>query len=222
MGIPYLNSIENFPDTSVADEDGLLAFGGDLSEEWLLTAYKKGIFPWYNHGDPILWWSPNPRMVMPTNGFKISKSFRNVINQKKYQIRFNTDFDSVIDECGKVPRIGQDGTWITEEIREAYCSMHRLGWAHSVEVWDNDSLVGGLYGLAIGNVFFGESMFSKASNTSKLALYYLCENLKNLDFEIIDCQIYTDHLASLGAMSMDRSDFTAYLADNTELVKLEL
>lgn len=222
MTIPFLKSINDFPLASSAEDDGLLAFGGDLSEEWLLAAYQRGIFPWYNEGDPILWWSPNPRMVLPTNGFKVSKSFRNVLNQKKYQIKFNSDFDSVIDECGSVARNGQDGTWITEEMREAYCSMHKLGWAHSVEVWDENVLLGGLYGLAVGKVFYGESMFSKASNTSKLALYYLCEKLKELNVEIIDCQIYTDHLASLGAITMNRDDFTSYLLENTPFVQLEL
>jgi leucyl/phenylalanyl-tRNA--protein transferase len=207
-----------FPDPALA-EDGLLAVGGDLSSERLVLAYKNGIFPWYNPGDPILWWSPNPRFVLFPDELKVSKSMRPYFNQKKYRVTFDTVFEQVIDQCAKVKRPGQEdlGTWITDEMRTAYISLHHKGLVHSVEVWKDQELVGGLYGLAIGNIFFGESMFALAPNASKFGFIVLVKRLKDLGYKLIDCQQETTHLGSLGARAIDLSEFKMFLKGNLDV-----
>ena len=202
-----------FPHPSLANEDGVLAIGGDLSVERLHLAYRNGIFPWFEDGDPIVWWSPNPRMVLYTHKLKVSKSMRNVINQNKYSITFDKSFSEVIDNCKSISRNNQDGTWITPDMKRAYVDLHDRGIAHSVEVWEGEELVGGLYGVNIGKVFCGESMFSKKSNTSKLAFISLVRKLEEENYFMIDCQLYTDHLASLGAEEIDRDKFLLDLND---------
>ena len=196
-----------FPDPLFANEDGLLAVGGDLDADRLLLAYESGIFPWFSPPDPILWWSPDPRCVVYIDEIKVSKSMRNVLNQKKFKVTFDQAFVNVMDGCRRVERPGQDGTWINGDIIEAYLTLHELGVAHSVEVWQDEKLVGGLYGISIGNMFFGESMFAEASNASKVALISLGRALKEEGFEIIDCQIYNDHLGRMGATHIPRQLF---------------
>ncbi|NGX82754.1 leucyl/phenylalanyl-tRNA--protein transferase [Aequorivita sp. KMM 9714] len=202
-----------FPNIEEATLDGLLAIGGDLSIERLLLAYNSGIFPWYEDGQPVLWWSPNPRMVLMPNKFKVSKSLRKTIRDKKFTITFNEDFKSVISYCASVPRKGQNGTWITKEMQQAYIALHNAGHAVSVEVWEGDKLVGGLYGIDLPNkkVFCGESMFSLVSDASKVAFYHLSEFVKAKDYKLIDCQIYNEHLESLGAEEIERDDFLKIL-----------
>lgn len=201
-----------FPDVSTAlsEPNGLLAIGGDLSVERLLAAYRQGIFPWYSRGQPILWWSPNPRAILRLNALKVSRSLRKSLRRADYQVRFDTAFEDVIRQCAK-PRTDGLGTWITEEMRNAYIRLHRLGYAHSIETWQDDKLIGGLYGISIGKVFFGESMFSRQSNASKLAFVHLVRQLQKWAFALIDCQVYSEHLGSLGAEQIPRERFTAYL-----------
>ena len=196
-----------FPSPELATEDGLLAVGGDLSRDRLLAAYREGIFPWYNEGDPILWWSPEPRMVLFPNEFRPSRSLRRLGRSGRFEMRMDTAFDDVIVACASVPRPGQDGTWITAAMERAYCDLHDAGYAHSVECWEGGRLVGGLYGVSLGRCFFGESMFSKVSNTSKLASWALAAQLVRWDFSLIDCQIYTEHIAGLGARPIHREEF---------------
>lgn len=193
-----------FPDPELAEEDGLLAVGGDLSVERLLLAYQNGIFPWYSHDTPILWYSPHERFVLYPTELKVSKSMRQVIRSGRFKVTFNTAFADVITNCAIAEREGQDGTWITGDMQQAYMNLNKLGYAHSVEVWQDDILAGGLYGVQVGQVFCGESMFSKVSNASKLALITLC---RTGDYEMIDCQVYTDHLASLGARIIGRAEY---------------
>ncbi|SHJ47899.1 leucyl/phenylalanyl-tRNA--protein transferase [Arenibacter nanhaiticus] len=200
-----------FPPVDDADEDGLLAVGGDLSPERLLLAYQNGIFPWFNEDEVILWWSPDPRMVLFPDEIKISKSMKQVINSGKFKITWNTRFKEVLDQCASIPRAGQGGTWITENMKAAYCLLHQKGIAKSIEVWENNSLVGGLYGIDLGEVFCGESMFSKSSNASKIALIYLAQELQQKNYKLIDCQVYTAHLESLGAKEISREEFIAIL-----------
>lgn len=209
----FINKEIWFPPVSTATNDGLLAVGGDLSVERLLLAYKSGIFPWYNPTEPILWWSPDPRMVLFPDNFKVSKSFRKALRDTSVKVTVNKDFEQVIHQCAKIPRKGQTGTWITLEMIEAYIELHKLGHAKSVEVWENDSLVGGLYGIDLQDVkvFCGESMFSIKANASKIAFYYLTSYLKEKSYKIIDCQIYTDHLQSLGGEEIPRVEFLKYL-----------
>lgn len=196
-----------FPHPSLA-EDGILAIGGDLSPERLILAYSNGIFPWYNEGEPIIWHAPNPRFVLKPKDLKISKSMKQVIQKNTFQISLNQAFEQVIRNCQKVSRRGQRDTWITEEMLEAYHRLYHLGLAHSVEVWKDHELVGGLYGINLGTVFFGESMFHKTSNASKYALIQLIEAFP---FSMIDCQVYTKHLASIGASTLALSSFTSLL-----------
>lgn len=198
-----------FPNPSLAEEDGLLAIGGDLSSERLILAYKNGIFPWFNEETPILWYSPHERFVLFPEEVKISKSMRQVINSQKFKITFDTAFKEVIRACAEMKREGQDGTWITQDMQQAYIQLHELGFAHSIEVWQNKELVGGLYGVLVNRVFCGESMFSKQSNTSKLALIWLCQNA---NIKLIDCQIYSEHLEKLGAKLISRAEFMDYLS----------
>ncbi|MDO6601271.1 leucyl/phenylalanyl-tRNA--protein transferase [Arenibacter palladensis] len=200
-----------FPDVEKADEDGLLAVGGDLSPERLLLAYKNGIFPWFNEDSMILWWSPDPRMVLFPEKVKISKSMAQVIKSNKFRITWNTEFEKVINACSAIIRKGQHGTWITPEMKSAYLKLHQMGIAKSIEVWENDVLVGGLYGIDLGNVFCGESMFSRTSNASKFAFICLAKELQQKKYRLIDCQVYTAHLESLGAEEIPRKQFIAIL-----------
>ncbi|RME99372.1 MAG: leucyl/phenylalanyl-tRNA--protein transferase [Bacteroidetes bacterium] len=205
-----------FPHPTQAKPDGLLAIGGDLTPEWLLLAYSWGIFPWFNAGDPILWWHPDPRFVLFPERLKVSKSMRPYFNQQKFQLTFDQAFEQVIRACGEIPRPRQKGTWITEDMVSAYVELHHLGYAHSVEVWDGAELVGGLYGIALGKVFFGESMFSKVSNASKFGFISLVRRLQARGVELIDCQQETAHLRSLGAETISRDAFLKILAKNRE------
>ena len=200
-----------FPSVETASPEGIVAVGGDLSPERLVLAYNSGIFPWFEDDEPILWWSPSERMVLFFEDLKISKSMRNVINQKKFKVTFNTAFREVILNCKKIVRKDQPGTWITDDMVEAYCNLHKLGIAKSVEVWENEELVGGLYGIDLGHVFCGESMFSKVSNASKMAFIALAKQLEMANYRLLDCQVYNDHLASLGCVEIDREDFLMVL-----------
>ena len=197
-----------FPDPSLAEEDGLLAIEGDLSTERLLLAYQNGIFPWFGDDSPILWYSPKMRFVLFPNDVKISKSMRQIMNSKKYTITVNKAFEDVINACAAIKREGQESTWITTEMKEAYIKLHQLGFAHSIETWENDKLIGGLYGVMMNNIFCGESMFSYQSNASKMALIWLCQNI---ELKLIDCQIHSNHLESLGARMIDRESFMKFL-----------
>jgi leucyl/phenylalanyl-tRNA--protein transferase len=199
-----------FPPVENAVQNGLLAVGGDLSPERLLAAYREGIFPWYSDGEPILWWSPDPRFVLFPDKLCVSRSMRQFLKKGLVRITFDRAFRAVISSCRR-PRPGQDGTWITPEMRRAYCALHDLGYAHSVEVWQGKELVGGLYGVSLGRAFFGESMFSAVPNTSKAALITLVSHLKEREFDLIDCQVETAHLAGLGARPVPRHDFCALL-----------
>ena len=195
----------------MASAEGSVAIGGDLSPERLVLAYNSGIFPWFDDDEPILWWSPPERMVLFFEDIKISKSMRNIINQKKFNVTFNTAFRDVILNCKKISRKDQPGTWITDNMAEAYFKLHELGIAKSVEVWENGALVGGLYGVDLGHVFCGESMFSKVSNASKIAFIALAKQLEMANYHLLDCQVYNDHLASLGCVEIDRDDFLKVL-----------
>ena len=196
-----------FPPVDAASPEGILAFGGDLSPERLLLAYKSGIFPWFNIDEPIIWWSPDPRMVLFLDEFKVAKSMRNILNRNTFKVTFNQDFSAVIRNCQKIVRPGQDGTWISEQMIKAYEKLHELGLAKSIEVWQEEVLVGGLYGVDLGHVFCGESMFSKVSNASKVAFISLVHQLKSQNYQLLDCQVYNEHLASLGCREINRDDF---------------
>ena len=196
-----------FPSPENAQSDGLLAVGGDLSIKRLLMAYQLGIFPWYSEGQPILWWSPDPRLVLDPKDFRSSKALRQTLNKGTFQVTFDQSFEKVIEACGQVPRKGQQGTWITAEMQEAYMGLHKLGYAHSVESWQNGRLVGGLYGVSLGRCFFGESMFFVETDASKVALATLVERLKDWGFHMVDAQVTTRHLMSLGAKEIPRREF---------------
>ena len=197
-----------FPDPNYANDKGIVAYGGDLNPNRIMTAYLNGIFPWYNESDPILWWSPNPRCILQLEELKISKSLKKTINKNIFEIKFDTNFRNVIIECKKI-REGKDkkGTWISNEIIDAYSKLHEMGFAHSFEAYYQGELVGGGYGVNIGNIFCGESMFAKKSDASKVAFFYLVERLKAKGFKMIDCQIPSDHLQFLGAKTMERKKF---------------
>ncbi len=214
--IHQLSSKLWFPSVSQANEDGLLAVGGDLSLKRLLLAYQTGIFPWYEEGQPILWWSPNPRMVLFPERFKISKSLKKTIKSGKFSVTFNQNFQQVIRQCATIKRNRQAGTWITPAMQQAYTSLFEKGHILSVEVWKDNLLVGGLYGINLANVgvYCGESMFSTMSDASKVGLFFLVEKLKKEHYKLIDCQVYTSHLASLGAEEIPRSTFLKYLKNN--------
>ena len=201
-----------FPDVELAlqEPDGLLAVGGKLSTEWLLHAYQRGIFPWYGKDQPILWWAPDPRLVLFPENLHISHSLARVIKREKFTVTLDTAFTDVITACAK-PRPSQAGTWITPAMKSAYVGLHHAGYAHSVESWCDGVLAGGLYGIAIGNVFFGESMFTEVDDASKTAFIALVRQLERWGFTLIDCQVHTDHLASLGAAPVPRKEFTALL-----------
>lgn len=200
-----------FPPVDEASYEGVLAIGGDLSIERLLLAYQNGIFPWFNEDEPILWWSPPYRMVVLPQTYKVSKSIRNLLNQNKFKVTFNQNFSEVIRNCQQIERIGQDGTWISEDIITAYTKLHEMGIAKSVEVWQNEELVGGLYGVDLGHVFCGESMFSKTSNASKIAFVTLINHLKEKNYRLLDCQVHNDHLEKLGAFEIPRELFMKVL-----------
>lgn len=205
-----------FPNPMFADESGLLAVGGDLSESRLLSAYAEGIFPWYSEDQPILWWSPNPRMVLFPEKFKRHKNLRRTVASEKFEVKFDQNFEQVIEQCGKTPRKGQAGTWITQQMKQAYISLHRAGYCHSVETYFEGKLVGGLYGLSLGGVFFGESMFQTMTDASKVALWYLVNLAQDFDFDLIDVQQETEHLRSLGAEPIDRRKFLILLSESLE------
>jgi leucyl/phenylalanyl-tRNA--protein transferase len=201
-----------FPDVNLAlrDPDGLLAVGGDLSSERILAAYRHGIFPWYSDEQPILWWSPDPRTILLPTSLKVSRSLRKTLNRQRFRVTLDTAFQEVITACAE-PRARSFGTWITRDMADAYCKLHTQGFAHSVECWREERLTGGLYGVAIDRVFFGESMFSRESNASKVAFCHLVRQLAAWGFGLIDCQVYSSHLASLGAMEIPRSRFVQHL-----------
>ena len=213
--IAWLDARSSFPplDAALAEPNGLLAAGGDLSPARLIDAYRRGIFPWYSDGQPLLWWSPDPRMVLYVGEFRMSRSLAKRVKRREFEIRVDTAFDAVIDACASVPRGGQAGTWITREMIAAYRRMHRLGYAHSIEAWRDGELAGGLYGLALGKVFFGESMFARATDASKVCLAALVALLQQLGVGLIDCQQETGHLASLGARAIPRREFARALGE---------
>ena len=199
-----------FPDPALAEDDGLLAVGGDLSIQRLLLAYQNGIFPWYSDESPILWYAPHERFVLFPEELAISKSLRRVLKSDAFRVTVDRSFEKVISACSAMPRPGQDGTWIIPDMIAAYIDLHRQGYAHSIEVWQNDELAGGLYGVAVGRVFCGESMFSLVSNASKVALVHLC----GMGYSLIDCQVHTAHLASMGARMIGREDYLKVLNGN--------
>ena len=200
-----------FPPIEDASYEGVLAIGGDLSVERLILAYDSGIFPWYNADEPILWWAPSERMVVYPEIYKVSKSMRNILNRNNFTITHNQNFKEVITHCQQVERRDQEGTWISTEIIEAYTKLHELGIAKSIEVWQNEQLVGGLYGVDLGNVFCGESMFSSVPNASKVAFVTLVQELKEKKYKLLDCQVHNDHLESLGAFEISRESFMRIL-----------
>lgn len=201
------DEVYTFPPPWLADESGVLAIGGDISVERIIEAYSNGIFPWFNEDEAPLWWSPDPRFVLYPDQLKISKSMRQILKRNTFQVTFDTNFEAVMRGCQKIYRKGQEGTWISEELIQVFKELQGKGFSHSVEVWQNETLVGGLYGGVIGNCFFGESMFANVSNASKVGFITLVQNLQERGFELIDCQVHTDHLASLGAEFILRDDF---------------
>lgn len=218
------NEYLNFPPVEDAEEDGMIAVGGDISPERMLVAYSEGIFPWYDPSDIPVWYCPNPRFVLYPHSLKISKSMRQLLRAKRYTVTFDTAFEEVIKGCGSIARTDQDdpyNTWISEEMIHSCLELHKIGFMHSVEVWDKDELVGGLYGGCLGRCFFGESMFAKASNASKFGFIMLVKNLQEHNFAMVDCQIYSDHLQSLGAQEIPRVEFIAQLKENIDIAKKE-
>jgi leucyl/phenylalanyl-tRNA--protein transferase len=207
-----LNKRLLFPDPELAEPDGLLAVGGDLSPARLILAYKNGIFPWYSDDTPILWYSPHERFVLYPDELRVSSSMRSVLNSNRFQVTHNENFDGVIEACAAFERKDQDGTWITEDMKAAYKQLHQQGHAHSVEVWQADELVGGIYGVQVGEVFCGESMFSNVSNASKTALITLC---KSENYKLIDCQVHTEHLESMGARVISRKEYMDMLRNSS-------
>ena len=209
-----------FPNPSLSDDDGLLAIEGDLSVQRLLLAYSNGIFPWYSDDDPILWWSPDPRFIIYPKDIKTSHSMKKLIKKNTYKVTFDTCFRDVISNCSSVRE--KTGTWITPEMIEAYCNLYELGFAHSVETWLDDKLVGGLYGVSLGKCFFGESMFSTMDNASKTAFIALGKVLESKGFILIDCQVHTNHLESLGAINMPRKEFLEIVKKGISILPLKL
>jgi leucyl/phenylalanyl-tRNA--protein transferase len=213
---PLSKNASAFPDPRLASDEGLLAYGGDLSTDRLLTGYKKGIFPWYSKGDPILWWSPNPRLLLYPAKFKVRKSFRRVLRSGKFTVTFDERFSEVIRYCATVPREGQNSSWIISDMEEAYIRLHEEGFAHSVEVYKEGKLVGGLYGIAFGKAFFGESMFSLTPDASKVAFKALSDVLGRRGYDFIDCQMKTEHMIGLGAEVIERDLFLDALEEAIE------
>lgn len=212
----FLTDLLQFPPIEYANAEGLLAVGGDLSTERLLLAYRNGIFPWFNEDSLILWWSPAQRMVLFPKKVKISRSMRKVLNSGRFRLTQNACFKAVIEKCSHIKRSGQKGTWITQEMRKAYIELHKKGFAKSYEVWEGETLVGGLYGIDLGHVFCGESMFSVVSNASKFAFIRLAQELEEKNYVLIDCQIYNEHLKSLGAEEIPRAEFVQILKAENE------
>ncbi|WP_299158473.1 leucyl/phenylalanyl-tRNA--protein transferase [uncultured Eudoraea sp.] len=212
--IYFLTDLLEFPPADNANAEGLLAVGGDLSPERLLLAYRSGIFPWFNKDSLILWWSPDPRMVLFPQKIKISKSMRQIMSGTRFTLTRNRCFKEVMEACAEITRKGQEGTWITNSMKEAYLRLHELGFARSYEVWEDKELVGGLYGIDLGHVFCGESMFSKATNASKFAFIQLARDLEEKNYKLIDCQLYTKHLESLGAEEIPRKEFLKLLQNS--------
>jgi len=221
MTIYYLSSELVFPPPDEADSEGILALGGDLSVERLLLAYKKGIFPWYSDEDPILWWSPDPRLVLFPERIKLSKSLKRILKSGKFHIQCDINFAQVVYHCANTSRKGQLGTWITTDMQEAYCNLHEAGYAHSFEAYYKGQLVGGLYGVSIGRSFFGESMFSHQSDASKVALAALVQMAQQWKFDMIDCQVPTEHLQRMGAEQITRTDFLNLLASSIKYPSIE-
>jgi leucyl/phenylalanyl-tRNA--protein transferase len=210
MPIFVLDQDITFPPAELASQEGIVAVGGDLSPQRLLNAYANGIFPWYSEGEPILWWSPSPRMVLFPKEVHISRSMKRLLNKNPFSLTFDRNFREVIENC-RLPRKKQPSTWITEEMRDAYVRLHELGFAHSAEVWQDKQLVGGIYGISLGKCFFGESMFSKKSNTSKFVFIKLAQQLVKMEFLVLDCQVPSEHLKSLGARAIPRKDYLSLL-----------
>lgn len=219
MPIFLLGEEPEFPPAQLASAEGIIAAGGDLSPQRLLNAYTSGIFPWYSEGDPILWWSPDPRMVLFPENIHVSRSMKKLLKKKTFEFSFDTCFDQVLENCAG-PRGGQPGTWITREIKAAYVYLHELGFAHSLEVWQNGTLAGGLYGVSIGKCFFGESMFSIEANASKFAVITLAHILRGKEYVMIDCQVPSDHLRSLGATEIPRVEFLELLGKGLDFKTL--
>jgi leucyl/phenylalanyl-tRNA--protein transferase len=212
--IPYLDEDTriSFPEVSLADERGVLCWGGNLSPGMLLSAYEQGVFPWYNPDEPILWWSPDPRFVLFPENLHVSRSMRKLLKKSAFAVTYDQDFRAVMEACRDTPRQGELGSWIGPQMLEGYLSIHNLGYAHSVEVWQDGLLVGGLYGVAIGKIFFGESMFSRVSNASKYGFITLVQDLMKENFALIDSQVHTNHLTSLGAADIPRQDYLKILS----------
>jgi leucyl/phenylalanyl-tRNA--protein transferase len=206
-----LGSEHIFPSADSASKEGIVAIGGDLDPNRILKAYKNGIFPWFENDDHLVWWSPDPRMVLFPEKLKISKSTKKLLNENFFKVTFNQSFDEVVDSCAKVKRFGQNGTWITNGLKKAYSKLHNMGYAYSVEVWKDYELVGGLYGIDLGDVFCGESMFTKANNASKIGFVHLVKELTKNKYKLIDCQVPSAHLKSLGAEEVSRKQFLKYL-----------
>ena len=216
--IPWLHPGDAFPpiEQALREPNGLLAAGGDLSAQRLIEAYQHGIFPWFNPGEPILWWSPDPRMVLFPSELKVSRSLRKTLKKQNYEVRVDTAFPAVMEACS-APRDGHGGTWISDAMIAAYANLHQMGLAHSVETWRDEELIGGLYGVALGRMFYGESMFSRATDASKIAFVHLVRQLERWEFGMIDCQMKTAHLATLGAHEIPRSEFVRHLSQLVEL-----
>ncbi len=210
MKITYLNRNTKFPNPLNADKSGILAIGGALTKKRLIEAYSAGIFPWYSKGEPVMWWSPDPRMLLLPDDIHVSRKMRALLNREEFNVTVDKNFEQVIENC-RMPRMNEDGTWITPEMKKAYTELHHEGFAHSIEVWRDDELAGGLYGISFGKMFFGESMFSKVANSSKYGFIKLAEYLKSKDFLFIDCQIDSQHLRTLGAAPVERREFLRIL-----------
>lgn len=207
----FVNNRLEFPPVEKADAEGLLAVGGDLTPERLILAYQNGIFPWFNEDSLIMWWSPDPRMVLFPSQIKIAKSMRKILKEDTFKLTKNTCFEKVLEQCSSIKRAGQEGTWITQDMRKAYLELHQRGYAKSYEVWQENELVGGLYGVDLGTVFCGESMFSTVSNASKFAFIKMAQELEEKQYKLIDCQLHTTHLESLGAKEIPRAEFLKFL-----------
>jgi leucyl/phenylalanyl-tRNA--protein transferase len=216
--IPRLDVRLVFPDPASATEEGIVAFGGDLSPSRLMLAYRSGIFPWYSMNDPIIWWSPSPRLILNLDDFKLRRSLKKKLHV--FEIRYDTAFKQVVSNCATIYRANQKGSWIVSEMLEAYCTLHDMGHAHSIEAYDKGTLVGGLYGVCVGKVFCGESMFAYKSDASKVAFAHLVERLKALQYDFIDCQVPTEHLKSLGAIEVHRDYFLDRLREATKEIEV--
>jgi len=214
--LPILSNELKFPPVHKANRQGIVAVGGDLRIERLLLAYRSGIFPWYSEGQPIIWHSPDPRFVLFPADLKVSSSLKRTIRSGRFRVTFDTDFRSVIINCSTAMRPDQDGTWITREMLEAYCALHDAGYAHSVETWKDDKLAGGLYGVTVGKCFCGESMFTLVPDASKVAFVALVKHLSSMNFTVIDCQVYTEHLERFGASFVSRNDFITFLRETPD------